>query len=249
MLTRILKKLQIQKFTKTNPLGLGLPPGAHHHRAYVGPPEDYDLISAMCFNLLTSLGLRQHHVVLDIGCGSLRLGRLLIPYLNRECYLGVDPNKWLIEDGINNEIGLDLIELKNPTFYFNDSITNFNSLSKIDFAIAQSIFSHCSINLIENWVYEVSIRLKSTGALLATYVSDHNNYEGDGWIYPGCVGYTEEKLSEIARKYKLKFQPLDWQHPRQKWIIFYKDSFDEKLIKNQIPSWNNMMLIKRNGNL
>lgn len=48
-------------------LGLHLKPGDPHYRAYVGPPQDYDLVSAMCFNLLTSLGLRQHHRVLDIG--------------------------------------------------------------------------------------------------------------------------------------------------------------------------------------
>src|SRR5207302_381599 len=56
-------------------LGLGLKPGDPHYRAYVGPPEDYDLIAAMTFNLLTTLCLRQHHSLLDIGCGSLRIGR------------------------------------------------------------------------------------------------------------------------------------------------------------------------------
>ena len=42
-------------------LGVGPKPGDAHYRAYVGPPEDYDLIAAMAFNLLTTLGLRQHH--------------------------------------------------------------------------------------------------------------------------------------------------------------------------------------------
>lgn len=60
-------------------LGLGRPAGDQHYRAYVGPPQNYDLISAMSFGLLTALGLRQHHSLLDIGCGSLRNGRLLIP--------------------------------------------------------------------------------------------------------------------------------------------------------------------------
>ena len=48
-------------------LGVGLKPGDSHYRAYVGPPEDYDLIAAMTFNLLTTLGLRQHHSLLDVG--------------------------------------------------------------------------------------------------------------------------------------------------------------------------------------
>ena len=74
-------------------LGLGLKPGDPHYRAYVGPPEDYDLVAAMTFNLLTTLGLRQHHSLLDVGCGSLRIGRLLIPYLNRGKYFGIEPNQ------------------------------------------------------------------------------------------------------------------------------------------------------------
>ena len=51
---------------------LNLPTGSHHHRAFVGPPEKYDIVSAMQFNLLTFLGLREDHYLLDIGCGSLR---------------------------------------------------------------------------------------------------------------------------------------------------------------------------------
>ena len=38
-------------------LGLGLAPGEHHYRAYVEPPEDYDLIAAMTFNLLKASSL------------------------------------------------------------------------------------------------------------------------------------------------------------------------------------------------
>ena len=102
-------------------LGLGLKPGDPQYRAYVGPPEDYDLVAAMTFNLLTTLGLRQHHSLLDIGCGSLRIGRLLIPYLNRGKYFGIEPNEWLVEEGIRRELGQSLVEIKRPTFFFTDS--------------------------------------------------------------------------------------------------------------------------------
>ncbi len=92
-------------------LGLGLKPGDPQYRAYVGPPEDYDLIAAMTFNLLTTLGLRQHHSLLDIGCGSLRIGRLVIPYLNRGKYFGVEPNEWLgrrrNQTGAGRNVGAD----------------------------------------------------------------------------------------------------------------------------------------------
>ena len=138
-------------------LGVGLKPGDAHYRAYVGPPEDYDLIAAMTFNLLTTLGLRQHHSLLDVGCGSLRIGRLLIPYLNRGKYFGVEPNEWLVKEGIKRELGEALLEIKRPTFFFSDSPeTIAQAKVSFDFALAQSIFSHCGLDLIQNWLSAIS---------------------------------------------------------------------------------------------
>src|SRR6266480_2601057 len=125
-------------------LGVGLKPGDAHYRAYVGPPEDYDLVAAMAFNLLTTLGLRQYHSLLDVGCGSLRIGRLLIPYLNQGKYFGVEPNEWLVEQGIKLELGKGLVQIKRPTFFFSDSPETIAAAKvSFDFAVAQSIFSHC----------------------------------------------------------------------------------------------------------
>src|SRR5438876_8512229 len=152
-------------------LGLGLKPGDPHYRAYVGPPEDYDLIAAMTFNLLTTLGLRQHHSLLDIGCGSLRIGRLLIPYLNRGKYFGVEPNEWLVEEGIKRELGQSLVEIKRPTFFFTDSPdTLAQAKTSFDFALAQSIFSHCGLDLISGWLWASSRELAEDGALTATFL-------------------------------------------------------------------------------
>src|SRR5262249_21892285 len=141
-------------------LGFGLKPGDPQYRAYVGPPEDYDIIAAMTFNLLTTLGLRQHHSVLDIGCGSLRIGRILVPYLNRGKYFGVEPNEWLVNEGIRQELGKSLLEIKRPTFFFSDS-PNTIAQAKIifDFGLAQSIFSHCGLDLIKGWLSAISCSL------------------------------------------------------------------------------------------
>ena len=123
-------------------LGVGLKPGDAHYRAYVGPPEDYDLIAAMAFNLLTTLGLRQHHSLLDVGCGSLRIGRLLIPYLNRGKYFGIEPNEWLVREGIKRELGETLLQIKCPTFFFSDSpetIAQANRLIRLSLWLNQSL--------------------------------------------------------------------------------------------------------------
>ena len=223
---------------KTVGLGLDLNPGDDHYRAYVGPPQDYDLVSAMVFNLLTSIGLRQYHRVLDIGCGSLRVGRLLIPYLNPGNYFGVEPNKWLVEDGIKNEIGRDLVNIKKPTFSFGTSLKDFSTSLNLDFVIAQSIFSHCGKDLINDWLSQVSFHLKDNGALLATFLVDDNDYDGCGWIYPGCVKYRPETMAEMASELDLDFTVLDWSHPRQTWALFSKKKYDKSLIDDGPISWN-----------
>src|SRR5215475_7542377 len=166
-------------------LGVGLKPGDAHYRAYVGPPEDYDLIAAMTFNLLTTLGLRQHHSLLDIGCGSLRIGRLLIPYLNPGKYFGVEPNEWLVDEGIRRELGETLVQIKRPTFFFSDSPdTIAQSKIPFDFALAQSIFSHSGLDLIKGWLSPISRSLARDGALVATFLIGDEDFAEKGWIYP-----------------------------------------------------------------
>jgi len=232
----MLKKLF--KKTRVYDLGLDRKPGDDHYRAYVGPPKDYDFVSAMVFNLLTCIGLRQDHKVLDIGCGSLRNGRLLIPYLNRERYIGVDPNKWLIDDGIENEVGEDLVKIKKPVFSYADSLKDFKEPLGLDYAFAQSVFSHTGLGLLEQWLSEVSYHLKKDGVLLATFLGDDEDSQEIGWVYPGCVKFNPDTVCQIASKHGLHFQLLNWFHPRQSWAAFYKDDYDTKLIKDNDISWN-----------
>jgi cyclopropane fatty-acyl-phospholipid synthase-like methyltransferase len=222
----------------TRGLALDLTAGEDHYRAYVGPPRDYDLVSAMVFNLLTCAGLRQHHRLLDIGCGSLRVGRLLIPYLNQGNYFGVEPNQWLVDDGIANETGTDLVKLKSPTFSFKSSMEDFQSPLQLDYAIAQSIFSHCGTDLIEQWLSQVAPHMKDTGALFATFLTDTEDSKEHGWIYPGCVKYRPETLSALAATAGFEFRLLDWAHPRQSWALFSKNNYDSSLIDGGTVSWN-----------
>jgi cyclopropane fatty-acyl-phospholipid synthase-like methyltransferase len=220
-------------------LGLGLKPGDSHYRAYVGPPEDYDLIAAMTFNLLTTLGLRQHHSLLDIGCGSLRIGRLLIPYLNREKYFGVEPNEWLVDEGIRREVGETLVQIKRPTFLFSGS-PDIITQSKVafDFALAQSIFSHCGLDLIKDWLAAISRSLARNGALVATFLIGDEDSRQTGWIYPECVNHPSATLERAAMDVDLRFEILDWKHPRQTWALFAAPGFDSTWFKDRSLTWN-----------
>ena len=220
-------------------LGAGLKPGDAHYRAYVGPPEDYDLIAAMTFNLLTTLGLRQHHSLLDVGCGSLRIGRLLIPYLNREKYFGVEPNKWLVEEGIKRELGEALLEIKRPSFFFSNSPEAIlQAKISFDFAVAQSIFSHCGMDLIKGWLSAISRSLAEDGALVATFLPGEKDFPGKGWVYPECVNFKPATMRQAAAEAGLRFELLDWKHPRQTWALFAAPKFDSGWFKNKTLTWN-----------
>lgn len=219
-------------------LGVGLPAGSTHYRAYVGPPEDYDIIAAMSFGLLTALGLRGRHTLLDVGCGSCRLGRLFIPYLNYGRYYGLEPNKWLVEEGIARELGSDLIRIKCPTFCFSDAVSQIGKPEFFDFAVAQSIFSHCGRDLLEQHMSDLSNTLKPGGALLATFLIGDVDTDQTGWIYPGCVLYRPDSMKAVAKAHGFDFHLLDWLHPRQSWALFAKPGFDTSWLKDRPLTWN-----------
>jgi SAM-dependent methyltransferase len=223
-------------------LGLGLNPGDPHYRAYVGPPEDYDLIAAMTFNLLTTLNLRQHHTVLDVGCGSLRIGRLLIPYLNAGNYFAIEPNQWLVEEGISKEIGQTLVQLKAPHFFFSESPGVLKEVKvAFDFAFAQSIFSHCGLDLILPWLLGISQCLAPAGVLLATFFRGEEDSPRTGWIYPGGVAFRPATLDRLAAQANLRFQVLDWRHPTQTWGLFAAPGFDTSWFRDKPLTWNNRL--------
>jgi SAM-dependent methyltransferase len=197
------------------------------------------LIAAMTFNLLTTLGLRQHHALLDIGCGSLRIGRLLIPYLNRGNYFGIEPGEWLVAEGIRHELGEAVVQAKRPTFFFTDS-PNVLARANItfDFALAQSIFSHCGLDLIKGWLSAISRALAPNGALVATFLPAQEDCSETGWVYPQCVNYRPSTLEGAAADVNLRFEILDWKHPRQTWALFAAPKFDSSWFKDAPLTWN-----------
>jgi len=208
------------KQNSEDPLGIGLSPGSRHYRAFVGPPEKYDLVAAMQFNLLTALGLREHHYLLDIGCGSLRAGRLFIPYLLPDRYCGIEPEQWLIEEGIEREVGQDLIKIKRPSFS-NDPDFSLSSFDRtFDFLLAQSIFSHTSAKQMARCLSEARSVMNVTSIFAATFMHGLQNYGGDEWFYPGCATYTLAYIKSVAEQKGLACTPTQWPHPNnQTWIL------------------------------
>ncbi len=218
-------------------LGQGRAAGDRHYRAYVGPPEDFDLVAASTFSLLAILGLRQSHRLLDIGCGSMRCGRLFIPYLNRGGYTGIDPERWLVEEGVAREVGADLVRAKQPHFEFSADPTVLERLEVFDFALAQSIFTHAGPDIAQGWIAGCKKALAPHGALLATFI-EGDDEPTNGWHYPGCIEYPIEFLEREAQRADLELRILDWKHPRQRWALLGNEAFDLAWLDAGPLSWN-----------
>jgi len=217
----------------------GLRAGATHYRAYVGPPNRFDFMGASQFSLLFTLGLRDHHSVLDFGCGSLRLGRLLIPYLEPGRYFGIDPNRWLIEDGLSRELGWSAVNVKRPTFAYNDDFRCSVFGRRFDFIIAQSIITHCGPELTRRLLGEMAAALEDNGiaafSIIETPEQRPENVQ-EGWVYPACVGYHEKTMIKMCNDAGMSATRIPWYHPGAVWYVASRDP-------DRIPTANEMSVL------
>lgn len=194
-----------------------LPPGASHYRAFVGPPGRFDLISSNQFSLLTLLGMRETDRLLDFGCGSLRLGRLAIPYLRSGNYFGVEPEAWLVEDGLAHELGQSALAVKSPTFSHNVDYRTDQFGVAFDFIMAQSIFSHTGERTTQQGLASFKASLAPNGLIVANWLLGAETEQFDPatseWVYPECVPFSPERVDRLAREAGLVARVCPWPHP------------------------------------
>ena len=143
------------------------------HRRVIGGLWE-ELGTLQC-DFLIAQGLEPHHKVLDIGCGSLRAGVPLARYLEPGGYYEIDISESLIETGYEQEIvtaGL-VDRLPRDHLHVTDAfMAPFGVF--FDFGIAQSLFSHLSLDYFANCLVALARTFKSGGVIYATF------FEGEG---------------------------------------------------------------------
>ena len=189
------------------------------HRKWVG--KDWDIMGAHQLCLLVQMGLREHHTLLDIGCGALRGGRFLMMYLQPEHYFGIEPEEWLVDAGIEFEVGNDFIDLKKPCIFL-DGDANLSWFNvKFDYILAHSILFHANLDWIKKCFSEVKKVLKPNGVFLSNVKFSDRDDVGTEWNYPTDRRYQRETLEKLLGEAGLKMKVLDVIHPHgegQKWI-------------------------------
>jgi cyclopropane fatty-acyl-phospholipid synthase-like methyltransferase len=217
-----------------------------NYRSYVGNVDDYDIQAAEQFKIMTSLGLRDCHKLLDIGCGSLRAGRVLIPYLQAGNYFGIEPNEWLLEESMERELGRDILRIKNPTFIHTTDFAISEFKQKFDFFMAFSILSHTSQAQTRKCFAQVAAAMEEHSLFVFTFVEGEENYTGEEWVYPGVSTYTFEMMQKMAGESGLNLERLDYCEPGyQTRVVAFKPAFEQKLL----DTLNKSPIFKTKGDL
>ena len=177
----------------------------NHYREYVGYIEDFEETGLQVFNFLLDHGLQPNHRFLDIGCGCLRIGRHIIPYLDKNNYHAIEPAKEIIDEAIKNEILDEIIQEKNPVFThqsdFSFGIDNF------DFVLAYDVFYHCGKSQLEQCLRNLHLICKpKTKIFISVMWSNTILEESKKGLYQykhsshSNVWYTTDEFMGIASK-------------------------------------------------
>ena len=114
-----------------------------------GPPRVFESAGRLQLATLVREGLYPYSRLLDIGCGCLRAGYWIIRLLDPGCYYGIEPNRTMLQAGIEQVIGPELQAAKRPTFDTNDRFDFSVFGVKFDVFLARSIWTHAPKSQIQ----------------------------------------------------------------------------------------------------
>jgi hypothetical protein len=187
------------------------------HRGEVGGM--WEAIGRVQFDFMVAQGLKPQDILVDVGCGSLRGGRLFIAYLDPEHYLGIDHDAWLVKAGLKHEISKELREEKRPQFVISERFEFHKFGKRPDYGIAQSLFSHLTEDDIRLCLANLRAEIRAGGRFYATFIpkgllekSYKNPRRSDDHR---AFQYDAEEILAMGREAGWQARYIgDWGHPR-----------------------------------
>jgi len=201
---------------------------AGQHREVIGGM--WEEIGGLQLNFLKTHGLLPHHRLLDIGCGSLRLGVKAVAYLDAESYWGTDLNPDLLSSGYDREIVPAGLAPKLPREHLvEDDRFSFPAVERhIDFAIAQSVFTHLPLSYLTTCLVGLEHHLKSPCRFFFTVFVAGDPYDRPFEQASGIVTHADRdpyhyrmddlQAASLGTSWKLNFLG-DWSHPRNQKMV------------------------------
>jgi SAM-dependent methyltransferase len=133
-------------------------------------PENWGLSGRLQLDLLKQSGCTEASKVLEIGCGCLNAGLPIMKFLEPGHYVGVEPNKWLIDAILKDKEVAEVVASRKPQFVYSDSFDASSANMLFDFVISHSVLSHASKRQVELFLRNLKRVLKPEGKILASLV-------------------------------------------------------------------------------
>lgn len=176
---------------------------------YVG--NDHLENGRMQLELLKREGLQKNDYVLEIGCGALVAGIPIMLFLEKNHYVGIDPNKWLIEASLEIKENKDIVNARLPIFLYNDAFDASPTKIEFNYIIAHSIMSHAAHWQLPLFLQMCAKVLKPGGKLVFSMrLTEANEFGNPGspcetkaevWQYPGVAFFHKSTVIAEASRY------------------------------------------------
>jgi len=118
------------------------------------------------FQFLRGAGLKPHHYLLDLGCGTLRGGIPLIDYLQTGHYFGTEVRPEVLVEG-RKELKEERLEYKSPVLMVTPNPPNLSLGRVFDYIWSFSVLIHMDDDILDSTLGFVSRHLGERGIFYA----------------------------------------------------------------------------------
>ena len=200
------------------------------HRHVIGGL--WEELGTLQLEFLRAQGLEPRHVLIDVGCGSLRAGVKLVPYLDPGTYFGIDRSPSLLDAGYSNEIVAKGLASRLP-FENLRAVADFDlswTGRSFDCGIAQSVFTHLPLDRFVACLTAIRPHFRPEARFFATFFEVPT--EVAEFQHPGGVkSRSDRDPFHFTRKQILAAAATvpgwkatwigDWRHPRDQQIAAF----------------------------
>jgi SAM-dependent methyltransferase len=151
--------------------------------------------------------------VLEVGCGALSAGAYLIDFLDADRYVGIEPNRWLIDAALRERRVRRAVREKRPVFIDRIDFDASEAGRRFDFVLSHSVLSHAAHWQLDQFLANVVRTLAPNGRILASLIlAEGNPYGSTGtpdkrdsmhteWQYPGISWFSLATVVDAAARH------------------------------------------------